>query len=214
MFYNIHTHLENTSQANVLAVKNMHQNFDGNNSGQKVSMGLHPWYLSNIDVELQFKSLRDSILAPNVIAVGECGLDKITSTDWDLQLKVFRWQISLAEEVGKPLIIHCVKAFSEVLSELKHVKIPVIFHGVNNKRTVVQPVIDSGYYLSFGKALLTGRDYILETFWAVPLNQVFLETDDADVDIREIYKSAAEIKNITEKEIVLQLEQNFLNIFK
>ena len=214
MFYNVHTHLTNAPQTRVLAVKNVYQNFNGDNSGQKVSMGLHPWYIDIRDPELQFASLKHNVTRPEVVAVGECGLDKLNSTPWDLQLRVFQWQISLAEDVNKPLIIHCVKAFQEVLSELKHVKVPVIFHGINNKKTVIQTVIDSGYYLSFGKALLTGREYILETFRAVPLEQVFLETDDADVDIREIYKSAAKIKNITEKEIVLQLEQNFLTVFK
>ncbi|TDE12114.1 TatD family hydrolase [Dyadobacter psychrotolerans] len=214
MFYDIHTHLENTPKADVISIKNIYQDFADNISGQKVSLGLHPWYLHNLHPEIQFKSLTDHITKPGVIAVGECGLDKLTSTGWDLQLKVFRWQIALAQEVNKPIIIHCVKAFPEVLAELKGIKVPVIFHGINNKRSILQPVIESGYYLSFGKALLSGHVYILETFRATPLQQVFLETDDADVDIREIYKSAAGIKNITEKEIVLQLEQNFLNVFK
>jgi TatD DNase family protein len=45
------------------------------------------------------------------------------------------------------------------------------------------------------------------------LEKIFLETDDAEADIRDIYKSAARIKNIAEKEVVLQLEKNFLTVF-
>jgi len=158
-------------------------------------------------------SLRNNISKPEVLAAGECGLDKLSGTDWALQLKAFQRQIELAEEINKPLIIHCVKAFNDVLAMLKNVKVPVIFHGVNNKLSIIQPVIDSGYYLSFGKSLLGFNEAILNTFRETPLEQIFLETDDADVDIKEIYKSAARIKNISEKEILLQVEKNFLNLF-
>ncbi len=213
MFYNIHTH-SHSQQENVVCIHNLHQDFDAIPATGYASMGLHPWYLKDDKLETQLEELRRNITRPDVLAVGECGLDKLTGTPWDLQLTAFREQVALAEQVKKPLVIHCVKAFGEVLSLVKHVQVPVVFHGINNKLTVIQPVIDAGHYLSFGTVLLGERPFIAQVLAATPLEKVFLETDDSGTDIREIYKSAARIKNITEKEIVLQLERNFLNVFR
>ena len=212
MYYNVHTH-PHTHDNDVLFIENLYKNFDQDIQGRQVSMGLHPWYLNADTLEKELESLRSNISRPEVLAVGECGLDKLSNTDWSLQLQAFQKQIGLAEEINKPLIIHCVKAFNDVLALLKHVKVPVIFHGINNKLSIIQPVIEASYYLSFGKSLLGYNDAILNTFQETPLEQVFLETDDADVDIKEIYKSAARIKDISEKEILLQIEKNFLNLF-
>lgn len=212
MYYNVHTHPHSESD-DVFFIENLYKHFDLEMNGRKVSMGLHPWYLDKENFSAQFDGLAAFAGNAEVLAIGECGLDKLSSTDWGLQLKAFQLQIKLAGDLNKPLIIHCVKAFNEALAELKTVKVPVIFHGVNNKLSIVQPVIDSGFYLSFGKSLLGGNPAILKTFKTTPLEQIFLETDDADIDIREIYKSAAEIREISEKEIVLQLEKNFLNVF-
>ena len=212
MYYNVHTHPHSESE-DVLFIENLYKNFDHEIDGRKVSMGLHPWYLDADNLDKQFDNLAKNAGKSQVLAIGECGLDKLSSTDWNLQLKAFQLQIKLAQELKKPLIIHCVKAFNEVLSLLRVVKVPVIFHGVNNKLSLIQPVMDAGHYLSFGKSLLGGNAAILNTFKTTPLEQVFLETDDSDIDIREIYKSAAGIREISEKEIVLQLEKNFLNVF-
>jgi TatD DNase family protein len=210
MYYNVHTH-PHAHDNDVLFIENLYKNFDQNLQGRMVSMGLHPWYLNAATLEEELESLRSNMSRPEVLAVGECGLDRLSDTNWELQLQAFQKQIDLAEEVNKPLIIHCVKAFNDVLALVKNVK--VIFHGINNKLSIIQPVIDAGYYLSFGKSLLGFNEAILNTFRETPLEQVFLETDDADVDIKEIYKSAARIKDISEKEIVLQIEKNFLKLF-
>ncbi|MBE9465966.1 TatD family hydrolase [Dyadobacter subterraneus] len=212
MYYNVHTH-PHAHDADVLFIENLYKNFEQNIGGRKVSMGLHPWYLETENLDEQLENLKNNITRPEVLAVGECGLDKLSTTDRALQVKAFQAQIELAEEIDKPIIIHCVKAFNDVLVMLKNIKVPVIFHGVNNKLSIIQPVIDAGYYLSFGKSLLGFNDAILKTFRETPLEQIFLETDDADVDIKEIYKSAAGIKDISEKEILLQVEKNFLNLF-
>lgn len=213
MLYNIHTHSGNQNTGS-FCIKNVHENFSLDLSGKSVSMGLHPWYIQTDTFEQQFLELKNNITQPGVLAIGECGLDKISHTDWDLQLMAFQRQVSLAEEMGKPLIIHCVKAFQEVLAHLRQVKVPVIFHGINNKFSRIQPVINAGYFLSFGKSLLCQDELMLETFRKTPLEQVFLETDDLQSDISEIYKLAAQIRQISEREIVLQLEKNFSNVFR
>ncbi len=213
MYFNVHTHPKSHTD-DVVFIENLYKQFEQDFTGRSVSMGLHPWFLDVQTLEEQLESVAKYASAREVLAIGECGLDKLCTTDWDLQIKAFQYQIKLAEELSKPLIIHCVKAFNEVLLLLKDVAVPVIFHGINNKLSLVQPVIDQGYYLSFGKSVLGFNEAILNTFRSVPLEKLFLETDDADLDIREIYKTAARVRNISKNEIVLQLERNFSNVFQ
>jgi TatD DNase family protein len=212
-YYDIHTHRPRIDP-NIVTIENIHQNFTQASEHLKVSMGLHPWHLNAENLRSELASLSQCAVSPAVVAIGECGLDKTISIPWIVQENAFKHQILLAVQLGKPLIIHCVRAFEEVLVLLRNVTVPVIFHGVNNKLTVVRKVIDHGYYLSFGKALLNNQQSIKETFRAVPMRQLFLETDDMETGIEEIYKSAALIKNIEEKEVFLQLENNFKTVFE
>ncbi len=212
MYYNIHTH-NNVTEEDVVQVYNQYRRFTAPQVSGLYTAGLHPWYLLADTRDQELKQLARLVTDDQLLAVGECGLDKITGTDWDLQKEVFKAQILLAQQYRKPLIIHCVKAFAETLQLLKTTTVPVIFHGINNKLSTIQPVINAGYYLSFGKSLLQPQPAIAESFLATPLTQLFLETDDADTSIRDVYKSAAKIRNIDEKEILLQLEVNFNTVF-
>lgn len=212
MYYNIHTH-NNVTEEDVVQVYNQYRHFTAPQVKGFYTAGLHPWHLSSNTRDQELKQLEQLLTDDQLLAVGECGLDKITNTDWDLQKDVFKQQILLAQEYRKPLVIHCVKAFAETLQLLKTITVPVIFHGINNKLSAIQPLINAGHYLSFGKNLLQPQPAITESFLATPLTQLFLETDDADTSIRDVYKSAAKIRNIDEKEILLQLEVNFNTVF-
>jgi len=213
MFLDVHTHYP-PSEPDVLAIGNRHSGFGAAVASSYASAGLHPWYIRSETLSDDFDALRQYAVQPGVLAIGECGLDKLTGADWGTQCRAFEWQIALAEELQKPLVIHCVKAFQECLALLKHTGVSVVFHGINNRLSVLRPVIDAGHYLSFGKALLHPNPAITEGFRAVPMEQLFLETDDTRADIREVYKTAAQLRNIPEKEIVLQLELNFGKVFK
>ena len=213
MFLDVHTH-NPPGDPDVLAIENRLSGFGDPATSRYVSAGLHPWYVRAETLSDDLKSLRKYAAQPEVVAIGECGLDKLTATDWDTQCRAFERQIALAGELRKPLVIHCVKAFQECMQFLRETRVPVIFHGINNRLSVIRPVIDAGYFLSFGKALLHPNPAITEAFRAVPPEQLLLETDDTGADIREIYKTAAQLRNIPEKEIALQLESNFGKVFK
>ena len=210
LYIDIHTH-HYKSRSDTISVESKYNRFTEAPVDRPISVGLHPWYLH--DAENQIKQLNIVAQQPNSIAIGECGLDKLITTDWQVQLKYFELQLQLAEDLQKPVVIHCVKAFAEILSMLKAITVPVIFHGINNKLSVITPIIKSGHFLSFGKSLINPLEYIQYTLNTVPLSQIFLETDDTNVSIKDIYKSAAEIRNITENEIALQLQKNFHSVF-
>ncbi|MFT3949564.1 MAG: TatD family hydrolase [Agriterribacter sp.] len=209
-YIDVHTHFYKPGSG-VISIANICDHFKDVPTDHPVSIGLHPWYLDNADNEItQLIALAQQ---PNVMAIGECGLDKLVKTEWNMQVKFFEQQLALATHLNKPVIIHCVKAFSEILFILKGITVPVIFHGISNKLSIVQPAIEQGCYLSFGKSLLHPGASIMQTLNAVPANQLFLETDDTGISIKEIYKSAAEIRNITENEIALQLQKNYDSVF-
>lgn len=211
-YYNIHTH-KPTGAPDVTELVNVYQHFAAAMQYPACSVGLHPWYLHN--PELQLNELSNIAVQPNVLAVGECGLDKVTNTNWELQLAMFRAQIDLATLLHKPLIIHSVRAYNEVTLELnaKRVAVPVIFHGFNKSEAVAQQLLGKGWHVSFGAALTGGHEQVVRALAAVPDDRFFLETDDADISIKEIYAAAARIRNCTADAIILQQQLNFKTVF-
>jgi TatD DNase family protein len=124
--------------------------------------------------------------------------------------------VQLANEVGKPLIIHCVKAFNELLNTLNQMdnKVPVIVHGFNNNENIARLLSDAGCYLSFGKALLGYDSSAAKALRAVGRKRFLLETDNADISIKYIYHKAAELLGVDEEILKEQLKANFGTIFK
>lgn len=179
------------------------------------SFGIHPW---KIDKEVNTVLEEMDTISRNrrCIAIGECGLDKAIDTDLELQQKIFCEQIQIANEVQKPLIIHCVKAFNELTVCLKKMNntVPVIIHGFNNNQNIADDLLKHGYLLSFGKALLNSDSNASEVIKHVGRKNFFLETDDSDISIRDIYKKASEILGIEEQFLQEQLKNNYQRIFK
>jgi TatD DNase family protein len=172
------------------------------------SIGLHPWYIDAANWQQQLADWKKWAAHPQVLAIGECGLDKLVAIDWELQVQLFLQQLQWAQQHHKPVIIHCVKAFAEVQLLLKQqpIQVPVLFHGFNKNVALANELISNGYYLSFGKALLQPR---IQTLLAsLPITAVLLETDDATVNIKELYQLAATAFSIDIDSLSLQLQQN------
>lgn len=194
-------------------LQNLYQNFEQADIPGMYSIGLHPWYIHEATVKEQMAELKKNSLRPAVLAIGECGLDKICTVDYTLQQNVFTEQLKWANEIGKPLIIHCVKAHEDVLRLLlKHQnKVPVIFHGFNKSKELAQKIVSKGCYISFGKALQ--HQQTREVMLSLPPEFVFLETDDANISIRKIYEFAAAALQINEDSLSLQLQKNAVTVF-
>lgn len=211
-YIDIHTH-HNAGEG--LFITNRYQAFEKAEEGGLCSLGLHPWHITDAGFDMDIAQLEQFVTLQNVVAIGECGLDKVTETDWTLQEKAFRTQIQLAGRLHKPLIIHCVRAYDEVLMILKQEKVtvPVIFHGFNKNVQVAARILDCGYYLSFGAALLKASSPALVALAACPENMFFLETDDAAINIGQIYEKAADIRKTGTDALILQLQKNFQAVF-
>lgn len=209
MYINIHSHHAGAGTV----IQNYYSRFAAIPATGYYSAALHPWYITETAWQQELALLTAVSSQKNIVAIGECGLDKICDTNFVLQQKVFAAQIQLANTINKPLIIHCVKAYDEVLQALRQQqnKVPVIFHGFNKSKTLALQLIHKGYYLSFGSAL--EQQHMQMVLTALPVEKVFLETDDAAVSIENIYNLAAAALQIDINALSLQLQKNAALVF-
>ncbi len=209
MFYNLHTH-KKTQLSDVLEIVNQYpKEFDNNVSF--FSIGIHPWHINPQSIDEELNVIDEKLQLNNCLALGECGLDKRIETPIELQLQVFEKQLLLAKKHKKPVILHCVSAYQEVIKVKKSMKIetPMIIHGFSKNWQVAKSLLDNGFYLSFGKYLLRNPE-LSSVFAQVPNERIFLETDTVEETIIEVYKKALEIKN---SDIEKQVEDNFRTVF-
>lgn len=174
------------------------------------SIGIHPQDI-DADFEKKIHIVEQYTLDENCFAIGECGLDGLISVDSKLQEEVFQKHISLANAIRKPIIIHCVRWYAQLLKFRKVAQVPMIVHGFNKKATIGNTLLDHGFYLSFGKAVL--QNVSLQNFVKdCPLNRLFLETDDADFDIKDLYETVATLKGISIEQLHLCIIDNLERI--
>lgn len=174
------------------------------------SAGIHPNKIDH-QIENYFLWLKEVAPTKNCVAIGECGLDGLIKTDEKLQEEIFAKQIDYANEIRKPIIIHCVRRFSRLNYFKKKAKVPMIIHGFNKKKTIGIDLQKNDFSLSFGKSVL--YDVNLQNFFKeFPLDKIFLETDSADFNLEELYEKAASIKNMTVNDFVLKINENIQNL--
>lgn len=176
-------------------------------AGQFLSAGIHPRYIYN--VKEQLAELESILSRPEVVAIGEAGLDKLARTSMDIQHELFVAQALLANKMNKPLLIHCIKAWPELIAVRRAVQphTPWIIHGFRGNGELASQLIRQGFLLSFGQYF---NPAALQAARGTPF---FTETDDKDIDIRLIYEQIASYLQLPVKQIGLQLEQNMLDTF-
>ena len=176
------------------------------------SVGLHPKDIDE-NVEQHLERVRDiSKKNPLCWAVGECGLDSLVSVPLSVQERVLEAQILWANEIQKPVIIHCVRRFSELLRFSKIAKTPLIIHGFNKKKTIVEELLKKGFYLSLGKLLLYNEN-LQQLAKDLPLNRIFLETDVWEGEVSQIYDKLARLRNISIEVLQEQIKKNIKEVF-
>lgn len=211
-YINLHTH-QFTDRHDILEIVNQYpREFDA--SIPHYSIGIHPWYIVEDRIEEDLAIIESKLTLENCLAIGECGLDKRIDVPFELQISVFEKQLLLAQAYKKPVIIHCVAAFQEVIDIKKRLKIsvPMIIHGFSKNLETAQQLLNNGLYLSFGKYLLRNPELEL-VFKNVPDDRFFLETDTIEEGIREVYQLAAQYKNINVEMIKETVSLNFDRVF-
>jgi TatD DNase family protein len=212
-FFNLHTH-KFTNNPMVLELVNQYPwEFDA--SIPQYSIGIHPWFIDENRLESDLKTIEEKLQLKECLALGECGLDKRIEIPIEVQTAVFEKQILLAEKYQKPLVLHLVAAFDELIAIKKKMKIsvPIIIHGFSKNEQVAKQLIDNGFYISFGKYLLRNPE-MKSVFQSIPNDRFFLETDTIEESLQEVYTLAAKYKNITIEDLIEIVNSNFKKVFK
>ncbi|RKT00607.1 TatD family hydrolase [Flavobacterium sp. 123] len=212
-YFNLHTHIY-TNQPNILELVNQYPyEFDG--SITFYSTGIHPWYIDENRLESDLQIIESKLKESNCLALGECGLDKRIDIPMDLQQSVFEKQLFLAQKYQKPVVIHCVAAFQELIDIIRkeNITVPILIHGFSKSEQLAKQLLDNGFYISFGKYLLRNPEIEL-VFKNIPNDRFFLETDTIDEGIQAVYALAAKYKGVSVEEIQEIIRTNFNKVFK
>ena len=112
-------------------------------------------------------------------------------------------------EGKKPLVIHAVKAYDDIIRihKAERPKQPWIIHGFRGKPETAGQLIREGLYLSFGEY------YNHESLKSVPLDRLFLETDEGNMPIDKLYRKAARIRNLSTHRLRKSIKENISRIF-
>lgn len=199
-YFDLHTHQSNQDE-NVVAVLN---HFWGAPLASAfASMGQHPMHIQNFEVPTE--------IITRLCAIGESGLDKRSSLAINRQIQIFEQQIELSELHKKPLIIHCVRAFQELIQLKKHhqPQMPWIMHGFRKNSQLAHQLASEDFYLSFGAGLFLQPEIQKNVLSQIPLSHIFLETDEQNTyNIQQIYAQAALLLNVELPILKAQIWQN------
>ena len=215
-FIDIHTHNE-TPKEGVLKIVNLGLEKPCPAEGY-YSFGIHPWDLDSTDFQLNesLLKLKERLLSPQAIALGEAGLDKMHPESLERQIIAFEQQITIAEDLQLPLIIHDVRCHNEIVAlRKKHqARQPWILHGFNGTEQDIQQLTSQGIYISVGEALMHPERKISKAINTIDLDSLFFETDTAEIEVREIYEKAAEMLEMPLDALKERIFCNFARIFK
>ena len=228
-FFDIHTHIRDMDNdiRSIISILPLDTIPEG-----VFSVGCHPWFVNKSNCEEQMDAVMKKAMLSNCIAIGECGLDRPTfrktgssvcneksamlEAGERLQRDIFCQHIDIANSTNNPLIIHCVRAYQELLEIRKKAEVstPWIIHGFRGSREIAESLIGYGILLSFGKVLISGNASnakIKDIFRDLPEESILLESDNVDVvscDIRNIYQAAAEIRDIPVEKLQTIIRKN------
>ncbi len=180
--------------------------------------------------DFDYEAYKKMALHPKVVAIGECGLDyyRLDENTKEVQKEVLLAHMRVSKEVGKPIMIHCRDAFSDLIDVLKSNKDilnPGIIHFFTGTVENARDLMELGFSFTFGGVVTFTRDYdkVLES---LPLDRILSETDApyvAPVPYRgktnepayvvEVVKKLAEIKKISEKKMAEQILENAESVF-
>jgi TatD DNase family protein len=189
-YIDIHTHAAVT-RPGVMAVVSFRIGREGELPQTPFSAGIHPWDAAEATDDW-FSFFAET--RPGMVAVGEIGLDfSIENADRERQTAIFERQLQTAEEHGLPVVIHCVKAYDELIAGLRKRRMKAaVIHGFTGSPELARQLVRDGLFVSFGEQSFRSVRTV-EALRKIPLENVFLESDESALSIEEIYEKAAAV---------------------
>jgi TatD DNase family protein len=215
-FINVHTHGAGP-EPGIWSVETLmaHENrVPDHADGLAYVTGIHPWNLTSENYDSQIAYIKRTIRNDTVIALGEAGFDRLRGPEMSLQRKAFEEQVAISESYGKPVVIHCVKAWEDLLDSYRRIgpSLPWLIHGFHGKKELASSLLSKGMYLSFWFDFIV-RPEAASLVSALPLNRIFLETDGSQTGIRDIYTKVSAHLGLTVEELKRQIFHNYCEFF-
>lgn len=208
-YLDFHTHrLRRKDDVNITEIISLHL---GKNTEHKLfTIGKHPWWTKEILSEEEKNQFREILTQKNCLAMGEMGLDKLKGVEIDEQQLIFKSQLKIAQELNKPVIIHCVRAFDKLIKikrEFSQITNWCV-HGFSRHSELAKQLLHEGFYLSLMPVKEITLKYV-DLVQSLPLEKFFLETDSMpNTEIETIYLQVANIKNISVENLKHQMNAN------
>lgn len=212
-FIDFHTHrLRHQDREDIREVVSLHL---GQEKGHQLfTVGMHPWWTMELPSTAQKEQLNHLLGMNNCLAMGEMGLDNLKGPEMDLQMDILRQLLPIAEELKLPVIIHCVRAYDQLLRIKK--EFPKVekwcIHGFGRHVTLAKQLIDKGFHLSI---MPTVKPHKYQEFFSqLPNERLFLETDSmADVSIEGVYQTVSEVTSLDLPELCDLMRNNANHFF-
>ena len=185
----------------------IHTHFPTGRHLEPQGVGVHPW-----------RALCDTLPTKEEFVtadlIGEIGLDYACEVEHCRQEEVFRAQLTIAEELQKPVVLHCVRAFEPTMKIVSEYNLKsVIFHGFIGSTQQASRAVDAGYFLSFGPS--TSRSpKTIEALRNTPLNRIFIESDETRKNIEDIYSEIATLKGCKQEILEQAILENYNKVFE
>lgn len=178
------------------------------------SEGIHPLYIGR-DAEARLAEIERAAAEHRIVAVGEAGLDRNSPTPLSMQKEWFMRQAEIAGRYGLPLIIHCVRAFPELISVHNHYSCPDkwIVHGFNNRNEILHDLLRHGFYISAGQYVMNEESNIFRLLPEIPVERLLVETDDSTFGIEEVYRKIAARRREESEGLKRCIYDNFKRLF-
>ena len=218
-FVNIHTHQSHIDNKEFIEIYNIdvdsHVNVDVTFF---YSIGIHPWKCQQSTLNGSMAQWLNSSMAQwsnGPMVIGECGIDRACGIDIEIQKDVFIKQIEISEQHNKPVIIHAVRAHSDIISIRKETKakMPWIIHGFQGNEQIVTQYLRHNIYLSLGDVLFKNESRAAELLKTIPSERLFLETDDSERSIVDVYERASVLSGRSLDDLRSDIFNNFVKIF-
>ena len=222
-FVNIHTHYNNHIDNNEFVEI---QNIDVDNIvnvdvSHFYSIGIHPWKSQQTtdngqQIFYQQTQKLSNLVSQQLKAIGECGLDRVCGVDFEIQKEAFIKQIELSERIAKPLIIHAVRTYPDIISIRKETKAKQVWiiHGFQgNEQSAEQLLRYADIYLSLGDVLFKNEARAKRLLQVIPTDKLFFETDVAERKISDVYEKAVLLSGVEMDKLRNDIFNNFVKIF-
>ena len=170
--------------------------------------GIHPWQVGQSPLPKDLEEASE-VDWETLLAIGECGLDALRGASMERQEEVFLQHIALSERLGKPLIVHCVKALDRLLRLRREQKptMPWMLHGFRGKPQQLRSLLDAGFYIGFGFR------HNAESLRLCPAERLLLESDDQPQSITLLYRKVAEERGIEVADLCDEMGKNYRKFF-